>query len=290
MAANIDLNFWLTQWNLAPSLILGMALALGLYFYALGPYHRRHYPDVPIKTGQTVAFVSGAAIIFLALVSPLDALGDDYLFSAHMVQHLCLTTFGPPLLLIGLPAWMIDRFLDNRLILRVLTALTLAPVIFFLYNIDFFLWHAPAFYNATLENETIHIFEHLTFIVLGILSWWPILSPTPRIPRLSFGGQLIYIFLFGMPAVLLGAGLTFVPPLYAPYLSDPIVWGISHANDQQIGGLIMWIPVNIFYIIIMSGIFIKWMQHQADKEAAAERLRGELPDVQAQTLETPVET
>src|SRR6185437_6522948 len=213
----------------------------------------------------------GVLIMLLALISPLDALGDDYLFSAHMLQHLCLTTFGPPLLLVGTPGWMLERLLNNRLLFGVLKVLTWVPLIFLLYNADFLIWHIPPLYNSTLENETIHIFEHLTFIVLGILSWWPIFSPSPKLPRLSLGGQVLYIFLMGMPAVLLGAGLTFMQPLYAPYLSDPIVWGLSHTVDQQLGGLIMWIPVNLFYIAIMSALFIRWMQRQEARQIEAER-------------------
>lgn len=276
MAANIDLRFWLTQWNLAPSLLLGAVAIIGLYCYALGPYHTRYYANVPLRRGQTIAFFLGVLIMLLALISPLDDLGDDYLFSAHMLQHLCLTTFGPPLLLFGTPGWMLERLLNQRLIFRVLKVLTWAPLAFFLYNADFFLWHAPSLYDATLENETIHIFEHLTFIVFGILSWWPILSPSPRLPRLSLGGQVLYIFLNGMPAVLLGAGLTFMPPLYTPYLAAPLVWGISHAVDQQLGGLIMWVPVNIFYIIIMSVLFIRWMQKQEAKQVEAELLGNKI--------------
>jgi putative membrane protein len=272
MAANIDLSFWLTEWNLAPSLLIGAVLVVGLYCYALGPYHRRYYPSTPLKRSQTVAFFAGVLIMLLALISPLDALGDDYLFSAHMLQHLCLTTFGPPLLLIGTPEWMLERLLNNRLLWRVLKVLTWAPLAFALYNADFLIWHIPPLYNATLENETIHIFEHVTFITLGVLSWWPILSPVSKLPRLSIGGQILYIFMNGMPAVLLGAGLTFMPPLYAPYLSAPIVWGISHSVDQQLGGLIMWVPVNIFYIIVMSALFIRWMQQQEAKQIEAERL------------------
>lgn len=274
MAANIDLNFWLTEWNLAPSLLAGAALVIVLYFYALGPYHKRHYAEIPVKRGQTVLFLLGVALMLLALISPLDELGDEYLFSAHMVQHLCLTTFAPPLLLLGTPEWMIARLLEKRWIFRPLKLLVWAPVIFFLYNADFFLWHAPPLYNATLENENIHIFEHLTFIVFGILSWWPIFSPSKRLPSLSLGGQILYIFLNGMPAVLLGAGLTFAPPLYAAYLNAPLVWGISHSVDQQLGGLIMWIPVNLFYIAIMSGLFIRWMQRQEARQIAAEQ-RGD---------------
>lgn len=271
MAANIDLHFWLTAWNLAPSLIIGATLVIGLYFYALGPYHTRFYPDIPVKRGQTIAFVCGVLIMFLALVSPLDTLGDDYLFSAHMVQHLCLTTFAPPLLLLGIPEWMLERLLNKRILFLMLKGLTWAPVAFFLYNADFFLWHAPPLYNATLENDTIHVFEHLTFIVFGILSWWPLLSPTRKLPRLGLGGQVLYIFFNGMPAVLLGAGLTFMPPLYAPYLAAPRVWGLSPIVDQQLGGLIMWVPVNLFYILVMSTIFIRWMQKQEAQQIEAER-------------------
>jgi cytochrome c oxidase assembly factor CtaG len=276
MAANIDLNFWLTQWNLAPSLIIGAALVVALYFHMLFPYRKRYYPDVAIKRGQTVVFLLGVLIMLLALISPLDALGDDYLFSAHMLQHLCLTTFGPPLLLLGTPEWMLERLLNKRVVFLVAKGLTWAPVAFFLYNADFFIWHAPPLYNATLENDTIHIFEHMTFIVFGILSWWPIFSPTRKLPRLTLGGQVLYIFLNGMPAVLLGAGLTFMPPLYAPYLAAPIVWGLSHSVDQQLGGLIMWVPVNLFYIAIMSVLFIRWMQKQEAKQIEAERLNYEI--------------
>ncbi|MGH2509386.1 MAG: cytochrome c oxidase assembly protein [Ktedonobacteraceae bacterium] len=276
MAVQIDLHFWLTAWNFAPSLLIGTALIIGLYLYALGPYHTRFYPAIPIKRGQTLAFIGGVLIMFLALVSPLDTLGDDYLFSAHMIQHLCLTTFAPPLLLLGLPEWMLEHLLNKRTLFLLLKGLTWAPLAFFLYNADFFLWHAPLLYNATLENDTIHIFEHLTFIVLGILSWWPLLSPSRRLPRLSLGGQVLYIFANGMPAVLLGAGLTFSQPLYAPYLAAPRIWGISPIVDQQLGGLIMWVPVNLFYIVVMSVIFIRWMQKQEAQQVEAERRNDEI--------------
>src|SRR5258707_9257560 len=168
MAANIDLHFWLTEWNLALSLLLGGVLVIALYCFALGPYHRRYYAAIPLKNGQTVAFLLGVLIMLLALISPLDTLGDDYLFSAHMLQHLCLTTFGPPLLLFGTPEWMLERLLRKRFLLRVLKILVWAPLAFALYNADFLIWHIPSLYNATLENDTIHIFEHLTFIALGI--------------------------------------------------------------------------------------------------------------------------
>jgi len=142
---------------------------------------------------------------------------------------------------------------------------------FFLFNADFWLWHIPALYDATLTNEGIHILEHVTFIVFGVINWWPMFSPLPEeLPPLSTGGQILYLFLSGMPMVALGAGLTFAGPLYAPYQQAPRVWGLSPTTDQQLGGLIMWVPGNIVYIIIVSILFIHWMQHQEAKQRARE--------------------
>ena len=267
---DIGPDFWLTQWDLEPSILIGTVLAIGLYFYAIGPLRKRYFPNEQVVTGQTIAFLSGTLIMFLALVSPLDELGDSYLFSAHMVQHLCLTILGPPLLLLGTPEWMVKPVLQNKVIFKVAKVLTYPVVAFVLYNADFWLWHAPPLYNATLENQTIHIIEHLSFIFFSLLYWWPLFSPSKDLPRLSFGGQILYLFVSGMPSVLLGAGLTFSPPLYAPYIAAPRIWGISAATDQQLGGLIMWVPVSIFYIVIMSVIFIRWMLQQEEKQQAKE--------------------
>jgi putative membrane protein len=279
---DIGLDFWLTQWNLEPSILIGTVLITWLYLYAIGPFRKRHFPDEPIRTGQTIAFLSGMLIMFLVLVSPLDELGDSYLFSAHMLQHLCLTIIGPPLLLLGTPEWMVKPALSSKVIFKVAKVLTYPVVAFVLFNVDFWLWHAPPLYNATLENQTIHILEHLTFIFFGLCYWWPIFSPSKDLPRLPIGGQILYLFFSGMPSVLLGAGLTFSPPLYAPYIAAPRIWGISAATDQQLGGLIMWVPVSIFYIVIMSVLFIRWMLQQEATQQAKERDLYEQQDSQDQ--------
>ena len=268
--ADLGLTFWLTAWNWEPSIVIGTALLVGLYLYGIGPLRRKYHLADEVKRGQVVAFLLGIGIIFLALVSPLDELGDSYLFSAHMVQHLFITIVGPPLLLIGTPGWLLRPLWRNRTVFLIARVFTFPALAFFLYNADFWLWHAPPLYNATLENQGIHILEHVTFIVFGVLYWWPILSPSEELPRLSLGGQVLYIFLAGMPTVALGAGLTFLPPLYAPYLAAPRIWGLSAAVDQQLGGLIMWIPGNIFYIVIISILFIRWMQKQDAKQQASE--------------------
>ncbi len=277
--ANIGLNFWLTAWNWDPTIVIGSALIVGLYLYAIGPLRKRHHFE-PASKGQVISFLLGVGLMFLALVSPLDELGDSYLFSAHMVQHLILTMAGPPLLLIGTPEWFIHPIVRNKTLFAVARFLTYPAVAFVVFNADFFIWHAPALYNATLENQNIHILEHLTFIIFGLLNWWPIFSPSKDLPRLSIGGQTLYMFVSGMPIVLLGAGLTFASPLYAPYIAAPRVWGISAATDQQLGGLIMWIPGNIIFIIIMSALFLRWMQKKEKEQSAQERALFEQEDAE----------
>jgi cytochrome c oxidase assembly factor CtaG len=268
--ANIGLNFWLTQWNWDPTIVVGLALIVGLYLFGVGPLCRKYQLADGVSRGQALTFLLGAFIMFLALASPLDELGDSYLFSAHMLQHLCLTAVGPPLLLLGTPGWLLRPLICRRGVFLLARLLTFPALAFFLLNADFWLWHVPPLYDATLENQGIHILEHLTFIAFGVLFWWPIFSPMKELPRLSIGGQTLYIFLSGMPTVALGAGLTFLPPLYAPYLAAPRAWGISVATDQQLGGLIMWIPFSILNIVIISILFIRWMQVQDARQRAQE--------------------
>jgi|SRR5579863_2617409 len=270
--APVGIHFLLTEWNWQPSIIGGTLLILALYVYAVGPFREKFFPGEEFSMGKAVAFVIGVNLIFLSLFTALDELGDRYLFSAHMLQHLILTMVGPPLMLIGIPGWLIQPLLRNRIILKIGKVLTHPAVAFTLFNVDLWLWHAPLLYDATLLNETLHILEHLTFIVFGVIFWWPMFSPVKEgLPRLSTGGQILYLFFGSMPMVLLGAGLTFAPPLYTPYINAPRVWGLSPATDQQLGGLLMWVPVSLYIIVIMSILFIRWMQRQEREQFEKER-------------------
>jgi cytochrome c oxidase assembly factor CtaG len=267
------MDFWLRAWHFIPSVVVGCVAITVLYLYAIGPLRRQYDLGPPVQRNRVIVFLLGVLIIFLALVSPLDELGDDYLFSAHMVQHLLITLVAPPLMLWGIPGWLLTPLLRNRLLFRLARVLTLPVVTFFFFNADIFLWHAPPLYDATLENEGIHVLEHITFIAFSFLFWWPVLSPLEgELGPLPLPGQVLYLFLSGMPMVLLGAGLTFVPPLYAPYLAAPRIWGISASTDQQLGGLIMWVPANILVIVLMSVLFIRWMLEQERRQEERERL------------------
>jgi putative membrane protein len=188
---------------------------------------------------------------------------------------------APPLLLMGIPRWLAELPLRTEGARMVARWLANPIVAFGVFQADIWLWHAPALYDLTLANDAVHILEHLTFLVFGLMYWLPILSPTPLIPRISRGFAVLYLFVGCQPMVALGALLTFAAhPLYTPYIAAPRVWGLSPLSDQQLGGLIMWLPTNIPYLIALSATFFLWVgeRDRAEREAAGEF------DVEAETV------
>ncbi|HEV2237624.1 MAG TPA: cytochrome c oxidase assembly protein [Ktedonobacterales bacterium] len=260
----------LTGWNFAPSIVLGVAALCGAYLYAIGPLRRRLGWGEPVSRGQAAAFFGGTAVLAFALLSPLDRIGDDYLFFVHMIQHMLLMMVAAPLWVLGTPAWLLRVALRRPVARRVARFLTHPAVAFTLFNANFWLWHAPALYDATLSNEWLHAFEHLTFLATGVLNWIPIESPAPDVlPRLSLPGQIVYLFVSCQPMVLLGAGLTFIQaPLYAPYIAGPRIFGVAALTDQQVGGLIMWLPGNAMYLLAISVAFFHWLEGSAEARRA----------------------
>jgi len=249
-----------------PDVVLGVgALALA---YALawtrGP-----------RTGllTPTLFMAGLIVLLLALNGPLHDLSDSYLFSAHMVQHLLLTLVVPPLLLAGTPRWMADALvapLRRRLALdRLLRAVTRPVPALVLYAATLIGWHLPGPYGAALEHHRIHIVEHLALITGATLAWWPVLSPSSLLPRLHYGAQIVYLFMFGIPmtgvaAMITGAEAT----LYPFYVAAPRVFGISAFVDQRLGGLIMWVPAGLIPLVAFTVVFFRWVAEERDDEEA----------------------
>jgi putative membrane protein len=267
------------QWNLDPILWLGIALFVAAYFYALGPLRRRYGWSATVPRWRVASFIAGTVIFWLALVSPLDTLGDEYFFSMHMVQHMLIAVVVPPLWVMGVPGWMLDPILRRPLINRAARFLTHPAVAFGLFNAMIWIWHVPLLYDATLESEAIHITEHLMFVAAGVVLWWPVLGTAPSLPRISPMFSVFYLFLSCLPMTALGALLTFAAqPLYQPYVEAPRIWGMSALMDQQLGGLIMWVPTNIPYVLALSIIFIRWMQEADNTQRARESAFDEWPE------------
>ncbi len=257
----------LTEWNWEPSVIMGIALLALVYLGAATRWRDRFEGSAPMSRGRIISFQLGLMVLLIALVSPLDAISDHYLFSVHMVQHLLMTLLAPALLLMGTPAWMVHPILKRATARTVLRTLTMPVVAFLLFNLDFALWHIPALYEATLENDLIHVVEHISFIGMGILNWWPILSPLPEL-RLAYPGQILYLFLDAVPSTVLGAILVFATDvLYPTYALAPRIFGTSATDDQILAGLIMAMPGGMAYLLALSIVFFIWMGRESPSES-----------------------
>jgi cytochrome c oxidase assembly factor CtaG len=256
-------EFWLTGWLFEPSIVLGLAVLYAGYLIATGPLRNRFKVNRPLTSGQFAAFTSGILVLVIALLSPLDLLGDYYLFSAHMTQHMLLTLVAPPLLLIGTPGWLFEPLRRWRRVSDSLRLLANPYVAFLSFNVVFALWHAPSLYDAALASEPLHILEHLTFIGTALLTMLPVMSPTPLLPRLAPPVQVLYLFLQSLPPTALGAIIAFdSAPLYSFYIEAPRIWGMSVMEDQVYAGLIMWIGGALIWLFALTIVFFKWFNRE----------------------------
>ena len=257
----------LSEWSWEPSVLVGIAAASGLYWAVCGPWRKRFAGSRPVNRRQVTWFAAAMLILFVALISPLDTWGDEYLQSAHMLQHMLLTLGVPPMLILGTPAWLIDALLRRPAWRRIGRVLTHPALAYGLFNLIFLVWHLPALYNAALENENIHIVEHLSFLVAGVITWWPIFSTSAELPPISPGFQILYLFLQGIPTTVLTALIVFAPNvLYPTYLNAPRVFGIDAMMDQQIAGLEMGSLGMVVYLFILTIVFYRWMNREAGQE------------------------
>lgn len=257
-------------WNFEPSILLGITLLIGGYVAAIGPL-RKNFPNArPVSNGRVISFCAGVFAIFIALVSPIDSIGDHYLFSVHMTQHLLLTLVAPPLLLLGIPTWLVHPLLAQPLLAHLMRFLTRATPALLLFNFVFVAYHIPAVYDLSLQNEPIHITIHILLMLTATLTWMPILSPLPELPRLAYPMQILYLFLAAIPPTILAALITFSNDIiYPTYRAAPRIFGIPALEDQQIAGVVMWIPGTGVYLLALTLVFFKWFGGEQTAEYEA---------------------
>jgi putative membrane protein len=199
----------------------------------------------------------------VSLNGPIHDLSDRYLFWVHMAQHLLLTLVMPPLFIAGLPGWLIDGVTRNPVARgtgRVLTHPVFAGVFF---SAILLAWHTVDAYDLMMRNHDVHIATHLMFMVAAVLFWWPVVNPSTALPRLGPGLGMLYLFLGQIPMQILGAIITFADqPLYTWYQNAPRTWGISVLDDQKLGGLLMWVPGNMWIWGAMSVLFFQWARKE----------------------------
>lgn len=258
------------QWDLAPWLLF--LLGLSAFGYALGL--RRLWANAGGRRGvssqQASAFAVGWLSLVVALVSPLDPLGSR-LFSAHMVQHELLMVVAAPLLVLGRPlatwTWalspaqrrVVGRLFQRRGWVGFWSTLTDPLVAWALHALALWAWHIPAAFDAALQNEAIHIAQHFSFLGTALFFWWAVLGHDPR-GRYGPGHSAAYLFTTMMHTSALGALLSLAPtPWYAPYIPLTGALGFDPVDDQQLGGLIMWVPAALAYVIAALAVIGKML-------------------------------
>ncbi len=269
-------------WNWEPSVLIPLGVTTLLY--GLGVWRlRRELGDTRIiSQAQIFSFAGGMAMLFLALVSPFDTVGAE-LVSVHMVQHLLLTLVAPPLLVLSRPAiaflWAFPvaqrrragRFWARIGLTRAVRVLMQPLMVWAMFCGAFVTWHLPGPYMWALHNEGIHTIEHLSFFVASLLFWTLVIEPSGH-RRIGYGFALLFVTTAAVVTGLAGALMILSPrPLYPEDARAVAAWGLTLLEDQQLAGLMMWIPMDIVYFATAGWLFVAWLREaeRRGQQAAA---------------------
>jgi putative membrane protein len=248
-------------------LLIVAAMAVSLAIYFRGAARLRARSDRGIRWYEATAFALGWLVIAIALLSPIDTLSDA-LFSVHMTQHELLMIVAAPLLVAGRPmiagVWAFSNpepilnITRKPAVLRTWRAITGPFTVLIVHAVVLWAWHIPAAFEAALHNETIHAVQHLMFFGSAALFWWSLIHG--RYGRMGYGIAVFFVFATAMHTSILGALLTFAQSLWYP--------SYSSLEDQQLAGLIMWIPSGVIFILIALALFAAWLG-ESDRRARA---------------------
>jgi putative membrane protein len=264
-AGHLHASAVIRWWSWEPLVVITLAITGALYaigFARLGAGRKS-------MRWQALAFAGGYLALLIALVSPIDTLGG-ILFSAHMVQHELLMLVAAPLLVLGRPLtvmlWALPRswrapasaWTRTAPVTAAWRAITAPIAATVLHGLTLWTWHLPSLYQATLRNDAIHALQHTSFLLTATLFWWSLING--RYGRIGYGVAVVYIFITSAHSGALGALLTFAPslvyPIYGPVTRQ---WGLDPLEDQQLAGLIMWVPAGIILVVVGLALFAAWM-------------------------------
>ena len=268
-------------WSFEPFVIIGLVITGALFAVGLRRLWRESPKRRTIKPWEALSFAGGWLALFVALVSPLHAWGR-VLFSAHMTQHEILMLVAAPLLVLARPLlplmWSLplnwSRRIGNTakhpLIQISWRALTIPLVAWLVHAIALWSWHVPFLFEAVLHNEWVHTAQHLSFLMSALLFWWAVIHGPQGV--MGYGAAVLYVFTTSIHSGVLGALITFGTSVWYPsYIGLTSSWGLTPLEDQQLGGLIMWIPSGVLYIVAGLALFIGWMRESELRVQRRER-------------------
>ncbi len=221
----------------------------------------------PASGKQKVMFGLGMAALWSVSDWPMHDLSEGYLYSAHMVQHIVYTFVAPPLLLLGIPPWMLRMLLGAPKLMAVMRRLTKPLVALILFNALVAFTHWSGVVDASLRSEPLHFSIHLALFSAAMLMWWPVIAPLPELSKLSEPGKILYLFAQSILPTVPASFLTFADrPIYEFYATVPRMWGLSALTDQLIAGLIMKIGGGLLLWSVIAVVFFRWHAKEESDE------------------------
>ena len=261
-----------TSWTFAPIVLIAL-VAYGWVYTARWRTSRAQGGSRAASGARLALWWGGIAALFVALISPLDRLGEQ-LATAHMIQHLLLADVVPILLILGLTKWILRPV--TRHVHRIERAAgPLAHPAFgvIAYVGAMWLWHVPTLYDAALEHSVIHALEHLTFALAGFLYWWHLISPIRSRMRLGGIGPILYMGSTKILVGFLGVLLAFAPSmLYSFYDNGGTRFGLSPLDDQHVAGLTMALEQSLVMGVALAYLFFRMLAESEAEDQRAERL------------------
>jgi putative membrane protein len=257
-------------WSVEPLVVAALIVSAGLYIHGVRALWHNAGTGHGLRRWQAGSFAAGWLVLAVALVSPLHRLGA-VLFSAHMVQHELLMVVAAPLLVLGRPVvawlWSVPTAWRHTLggwaaaapVRSTWGLVTLPAVAWMLHAAAIWVWHAPGLYQATLESELVHGLQHTSFLASALLFWWALLPG--RAGRLGGPAGIVYLFTTAVHTTVLGALLTLSSRVWYPlYDTTTTPWGLTALEDQQLAGLIMWVPAGLAYLGAALALAASWLR------------------------------
>jgi putative membrane protein len=258
-----------SQWTWEPYVLIPLAISTVLYALGVARLWRRAGRGHGVTYWQGASFAAGTLMIVVALLSPVAWI-SQILFSVHMTQHTLLMLVAAPLLTFGHPifAWLwafgdrgrdsIARAARRRSVAGAWRQVTAPLTVFILQAAALWLWHIPSWYQAALRNDAVHALEHLCFVLTASLFWWAMVNG--RYGRAGYGLGVLYVFLTAIHSSALGALIAVSPDVwYADYVQQANAWRVDALADQQLAGLLMWIPAGAIFIVFGLALFAAWL-------------------------------
>lgn len=250
-------------WLLNAGLLFGYFAALRISGPSLAPAGRP-----PAERWRIACFVTGAIVLWLSADWPLHDISENHLFSAHMVQHLLYMFVVPPLLLLGLPAWLMRTLVGSGRRLRALRWITRPVAALLLSNAVIVFIHWPAVVDLQVTSEAGHLAIHALLLSGMLLMWWPVIPPLPETASLTPPAKMLYLFLQSFIPTVPASFLTFASePVYRIYESKSLLWGLDAVTDQRISGLLMKIGGGLILWAVIAYLFFRWSAQENKADA-----------------------